>query len=188
MKFSWERLLCAERERQSRTENPLDIRTDFRKDYHRIIGSASFRRLQDKAQVYPLYRGDFVRTRLTHSLEVSSFAGSLGNTIFRRLIDSKTAGVDETVRENCVDILECAGLIHDIGNPPFGHFGEFAIRQWFKDNLKRLEYNGKSADELLTDRMKGDFLNFEGNAQALRLLSRLHCLIDMETGMNLTFA
>lgn len=188
MKFSWERLLCAERERSSGTANPLDIRTDFRKDYHRIIGSASFRRLQDKAQVYPLYRGDFVRTRLTHSLEVSSFAGSLGNTIFRRLIDCETEGVDEAVREKCADILECAGLIHDIGNPPFGHFGEFAIRQWFADNMKRLEFKGRSASELLTDRMKADFLNFEGNAQALRLLSRLHCLIDMNTGMNLTFA
>ena len=188
MKFSWEQLLCAERERSNISANPLDIRTEFRKDYHRIIGSASFRRLQDKAQVYPLYRGDFVRTRLTHSLEVSSFAGSLGDTIFRRLIDAGTPEVNEIVRENCADILECAGLIHDIGNPPFGHFGEFAIRQWFADNLTRLEFKGRSANELLTDRMKADFLHFEGNAQALRLLSRLHCLIDMNTGMNLTFA
>ncbi len=188
MKFSWQQLLCAERERSYISANPLDIRTEFRKDYHRIIGSASFRRLQDKAQVYPLYRGDFVRTRLTHSLEVSSFACSLGDTIFRRLIDAGTPEVTEIVRENCADILECAGLIHDIGNPPFGHFGEFAIRQWFSDNLKRLEFKGKSADELLTEQMKADFLNFEGNAQALRLLTRLHCLIDMETGMNLTFA
>lgn len=188
MKFTWKKLLCAERERSYSSSNPLDIRTEFRKDYHRIIGSASFRRLQDKAQVYPLYRGDFVRTRLTHSLEVSSFAGSLGNTIFRRLIDAGTPEIDELVRENCADILECAGLIHDIGNPPFGHFGEFAIRQWFADNISRLEYKGKSANELLNDQMKADFLHFEGNAQALRLLSRLHCLIDMETGMNLTFA
>ena len=100
MKFTWQQLLCAERERSYISANPLDIRTEFRKDYHRIIGSASFRRLQDKAQVYPLYRGDFVRTRLTHSLEVSSFAGSLGNTIFRRLIDAKTPEIDELVREN----------------------------------------------------------------------------------------
>lgn len=188
MKFSWDKLLCAERERSSISENPLDIRTEFRKDYHRIIGSASFRRLQDKAQVYPLYRGDFVRTRLTHSLEVSSFAGSLGNTIFRRLIDAETSGITEIVRENCADILECAGLIHDIGNPPFGHFGEFAIRQWFSDNLPRLSFKGKPANDLLDNRMKADFLNFEGNAQALRLLSRLHCLIDLKSGMNLTYA
>ena len=188
MKFSWNRLLCSERERSFSSKNPLDIRTEFRRDYHRIIGSASFRRLQDKTQVYPLYRGDFVRTRLTHSLEVSSFAGSLGSTIFRRLIENETSEITELVRENCTDILECAGLIHDIGNPPFGHFGEFAIRQWFSDNLKNLEFRGQTADKLLSDRMKADFLNFEGNAQALRVLSRLHCLIDMDTGMNLTFA
>ncbi|MDE7363062.1 MAG: dNTP triphosphohydrolase [Oscillospiraceae bacterium] len=186
--FTWEKLLCAKREREHSSRNPEDIRTEFRKDYHRIIGSASFRRLQDKAQVYPLKRGDRVRTRLTHSLEVSSFAGSLGDTIFRRLIDEGKPGVDEIVRENCSDILECAGLVHDIGNPPFGHFGEFAIRQWFDDNLSKLSFRGQPVSELLTDRMKADFLNFEGNAQALRVLTRLHCLMDMDTGMNLTYA
>ncbi len=186
--LSWKKLLCAERERQSAGKNSRDIRSEFRKDYHRIVGSASFRRLQDKAQVYPLNRGDFVRTRLTHSLEVSSFAGSLGDTIFTSLIEKGTPEVDEGVRENCCDILECAGLIHDIGNPPFGHFGEFSIRQWFKDNFPKLSYKGTRVEELLTEQMKADFLNFEGNAQALRVLSRLHCLIDMQTGMNLTFA
>lgn len=186
--FTWNKLLCAKREREHISPNPNDVRTEFRKDYHRIIGSASFRRLQDKAQVYPLNRGDFVRTRLTHSLEVSSFAGSLGDTIFRRLINEKKPGVDELVRENCCDILECAGLVHDIGNPPFGHFGEFSIRQWFEDNFTRLTFRGKPVSELLTGQMRGDFLNFEGNAQALRVLTRLHCLMDMDTGMNLTYA
>lgn len=186
--FTWDKLLCAKREREHISRHPEDIRTEFRKDYHRIIGSASFRRLQDKAQVYPLRRGDRVRTRLTHSLEVSSFAGSLGNTIFRRLIDEGTPGVDEVVRENCSDILECAGLVHDIGNPPFGHFGEFAIRRWFADNLPRLSFKGKPVSELLTEQMKADLLHFEGNAQALRVLARLHCLMDMDTGMNLTYA
>lgn len=186
--FTWEKLLCAKREREHSSRNPEDIRTEFRKDYHRIIGSASFRRLQDKAQVYPLKRGDRVRTRLTHSLEVSSFAGSLGDTIFRRLIDEGKPGVDEIVRENCSDILECAGLVHDIGNPPFGHFGEFAIRRWFADNLPLLSFKGTPVSELLTDRMKADLLHFEGNAQALRVLTRLHCLMDMDTGMNLTYA
>lgn len=186
--FTWDKLLCAKREREHTSKNPNDVRTEFRKDYHRIIGSASFRRLQDKAQVYPLKRGDRVRTRLTHSLEVSSFAGSLGDTIFRRLIDEDKPGVDEIVRENCCDILECAGLVHDIGNPPFGHFGEFSIRQWFEENFPKLTFNGKPVTELLTKQMMGDFLNFEGNAQALRVLTRLHCLMDMDTGMNLTYA
>lgn len=186
--MDWEHLLCGKRERALISSNPNDVRTEFRKDYHRIIGSASFRRLQDKAQVYPLTRGDFVRTRLTHSLEVSSFAVSLGDTIFRELMAQGRSDVTDKVREDCCSVLECAGLVHDIGNPPFGHFGEFAIRQWFEENFKRLEYRGVPVRELLTPQMKADFLNFEGNAQALRVLTRLHCLMDMSTGMNLTYA
>lgn len=186
--MNWKELLCPCREYQSQFFNPQDIRSEFRKDYHRIVGSASFRRLQDKAQVYPLQRGDFVRTRLTHSLEVSSFAGSLGDTIFRELIDNGTDGIDELVRENCCDILECAGLVHDIGNPPFGHFGEFAIRQWFKDNFSELRFCGEPVEDLLSEQMKADFLNFEGNAQALRVLTRLHLLMYPGKGMNLTYA
>ena len=186
--MNWKQLLCARRERSHTTSNPNDVRTEFRKDYHRIIGSASFRRLQDKAQVYPLLRGDFVRTRLTHSLEVSDFAGSLCDTIFRRLIENNTPDIDDTVRENCCDILECAGLVHDIGNPPFGHFGEFAIRNWFEENFPKLLYKGTPVCDLLDEQMKADFLDFEGNAQALRVLTRLHTLMDIETGMNLTYA
>lgn len=186
--MNWNQLLCEHRERSHSSKNSADVRTEFHKDYHRIIGSASFRRLQDKAQVYPLRRGDFVRTRLTHSLEVSSFARSLGDMIFRRLIRENKPGVNDFVRENCCDILECAGLIHDIGNPPFGHYGEFAIREWFKNNFARLEFRGKPVTELLSKQMMADFLNFEGNAQALRVVSRLHCLTDMDYGMNLTFA
>lgn len=186
--MDWKTLLCPAREYETAPVNEMDIRTEYRKDYHRIIGSASFRRLQDKAQVYPLLRGDFVRTRLTHSMEVSSFAGSLGDTVFRRLTDEGTKGVDDVVRENCTDILECAGLVHDIGNPPFGHFGEFAIRGWFKENLSRLTFCGEPAEKLLTKQMKEDFQNFEGNAQALRVLTRLHSLMYPGFGMNLTFA
>ena len=186
--MDWNELLCPRREFVSTSFNPNDIRTEFRKDYHRIIGSASFRRLQDKAQVYPLRRGDFVRTRLTHSLEASSFAGSLGDTIFQKLIDRGTPGVNDLVRENCSDILECAGLVHDIGNPPFGHFGEVAIRRWFEENLPHLTFCGEPVEGLLTEQMKSDFLNFEGNAQALRVLTRLHCLMYPGKGMNLTFA
>lgn len=186
--MDWVKLLCPKRERSSSPFNEQDIRTEFRKDYHRIIGSASFRRLQDKAQVYPLQRGDFVRTRLTHSLEVSSFAGSLGDTVFRRLIDNETPGVNDAVRENCTDILECAGLVHDIGNPPFGHFGEYAIRGWFSDNLPFLKFCGRPVEELLSEQMRADLLNFEGNAQALRVLTRLHCLMYPSAGMNLTYA
>ncbi len=183
--MNWDQLLCSRRERPHSSNNSEEVRTEFRRDYHRIIGSASFRRLQDKAQVYPLERGDFVRTRLTHSLEVSSFAESLGDMIFRKL---KAPDINPDMREDCCDILRCAGLIHDIGNPPFGHFGEFAIRRWFKDNLPNLKFKGRPVSELLNEQMKADLLNFEGNAQALRIITRLHCLTDMSTGMNLTYA
>ncbi len=184
--LSWDKLLSPKRSREFVRVNSDDVRSEFRKDYHRIIGSASFRRLQDKTQVFPLDRGDFVRTRLTHSLEVSSFAGSLGDTVFRRLQQTGYAEITAEVREACCDILECAGLVHDIGNPPFGHFGEYTIREWFGTHLSELSYLGKPVDSLLSDRMKGDLLNFEGNAQALRVLTKLHYLID-EHGMNLTY-
>lgn len=185
--LSWDRLLSSKRSREYVRVNTNDVRSEFRKDYHRIIGSASFRRLQDKTQVFPLDRGDFVRTRLTHSLEVSSFAGSLADTVFRDLQCSGHTEITAEIREACCDILECAGLVHDIGNPPFGHFGEYTIREWFKTHLSELTYLGTPVSELLSDRMKGDLLNFEGNAQALRVLTKLHYLID-EHGMNLTYA
>ncbi len=186
-KLNWETLLSPRRSRESSTQNPRDIRTEFRKDYHRIVGSASFRRLQDKTQVFPLDRGDFVRTRLTHSMEVSSFADSLADTAFTALIEQGHSEITEQMRESCCDILQCAGLVHDIGNPPFGHFGEFTIREWFGKNLPYLKYCGKPVTELLTRQQTGDFLSFEGNAQALRVLSKLHYLVD-ENGMNLNFA
>ncbi len=186
-KMTWDRLLCGERSRQTVRKNVNDVRTEFRKDYHRIVGSASFRRLQDKTQVFPLDRGDFVRTRLTHSLEVSSFAESIGDTALRKLSEQGRADITDDVRESCCDILRCAGLIHDIGNPPFGHFGEYTIREWFGLNLGKLAYKGQPLSELLSPQMQGDLLHFEGNAQALRVLTKLHYLID-EHGMNLTYA
>lgn len=185
--MTWDRLLSSTRSRQNVSNNASDVRTEFRKDYHRIIGSASFRRLQDKTQVFPLDRGDFVRTRLTHSLEVSSFAESIGDTALRKLAAQGNTDITDDVRESCCDILRCAGLVHDIGNPPFGHFGEYTIREWFGLNLGRLTYKDKPLSELLSPQMQGDLLHFEGNAQALRVLTKLHYLID-EHGMNLTYA
>lgn len=189
--MNWEQLLSTKRNRKNRRHQDgqnVDLRSEFEKDYHRIIGSASFRRLQDKTQVFPLDRSDFVRTRLTHSMEVSSFAKSLGQNIGENiLVYKKDNSFTPKMKEDICNILQCAGLIHDIGNPPFGHFGEDAIRDWFGRNLPVMEYRGKTIDQILTEQMREDFYHFEGNAQALRLVSKLHFLVD-ENGMNLTYA
>lgn len=192
--FSWERLLCEDRIRSYQKASPQDLRSEFEKDYHRIIGSASFRRLQDKTQVFPLDKSDFVRTRLTHSLEVSSIAKSLGRNAGRRITQVvKDPSFRAEFQSDICDILQCAGLLHDIGNPPFGHFGETSIRTFFKEQLPKLYYTPEgmetpvSLEEYLDPQMKADLLHFEGNAQAIRLATKLHYLVD-EYGMNLTKA
>ena len=191
MNMNWNRLLPSERagmyQKSNSSGNP-DLRSEFEKDYHRIIGSSSFRRLQDKTQVFALDKSDFIRTRLTHSLEVSSFAKSLGQNISQYILDNHL-DPDFTLqtKADICDILQCAGLIHDIGNPPFGHFGEEAIRDWFVRKMKRVAFKGKRLPEILTPQMQNDFYHFEGNAQALRQVSKLHFIVN-EHGMNLTFA
>ncbi|MDO4804078.1 MAG: deoxyguanosinetriphosphate triphosphohydrolase [Lachnospiraceae bacterium] len=184
----WSQILSTYRLGEDEDHLKNDLRSEFEKDYHRIIGSASFRRLQDKTQVFPLDKSDFIRTRLTHSLEVSSIGRSLAQNISESIIDRRldTAFNLETER-NMAAVIECAGLIHDIGNPPFGHFGEEAIREWFKGHLPRLKYKGRAVTDILSDQEREDLLHFEGNAQGLRLVSRLH-YSENGCGMNLTFA
>lgn len=186
---NWNELLCEDRIRTTnRSTTSHDLRTEFEKDYHRIISSASFRRLQDKTQVFPLDKSDYIRTRLTHSLEVSSFAKSLGQSVGARIIEEQLdPDFDFQKKEDICNILQCAGLIHDIGNPPFGHFGESAIQDWCKENFPKLIYKGECITQRLTDEQKEDFYNFEGNTQALRVVTKLHFLVD-EHGMNLTKA
>ena len=186
--MEWKSLLCDDRIRSYRRKGSHDLRTEFEKDYHRIILSASFRRLQDKTQVFPLDRSDFIRTRLTHSMEVSSYGKSLGQNISQNIIN--VIGDESFLPEYAVhvcDILQCAGLLHDIGNPPFGHFGETIIREWFRKNLKEITFHEKRLTEILKPQMIRDFYFFEGNTQALRLVTKLHYLVDVH-GMNLTKA
>ena len=187
--MEWKALLSPKRQRSaSGKRSETDNRTEFQKDYHRIVGSASFRRLQDKTQVFPLERGDFVRTRLTHSLEVSSFAASLGQSVGTGILERRLdSAFTERDAGAMVDVLRAAGLVHDIGNPPFGHFGEDAIRMWFSSHADSLLYRGERISSVLSKRQMGDLIHFEGNAQALRILSKLHCLVGT-TGMNLTYA
>ena len=190
-RMNWNTLMSPVRARDAgnnRIKSGNDLRSEFEKDYQRIISSASFRRLQDKTQVFPLDKSDFIRTRLTHSLEVANFARSIGRMIGAKIIE---LGIDSDFTTNTKDdicaVLECAGLLHDIGNPPFGHFGEDAIRDWFKDNLPKIDYNGKSIADVLNAQQLGDFYHFEGNTQALRVVTKLHFMVD-KYGMNLTQA
>ena len=187
--LNWENLLSTRRMRQSLGQkNQYDGRNAFEKDYHRIILSASFRRLQDKTQVFPLDQSDFVRTRLTHSLEVSSLAKSLGEQSSELLRQRGIeAAPNSDQQKELSDLLLCAGLIHDLGNPPFGHYGETTIRNWYKIHLRSLEFRGRPLWTWLKPQMQADLENFEGNAQALRLVSKLHFMVD-EHGMNLTSA
>ena len=150
--MEWDRLLSPKRAGyygKTTAQRQGDLRSEFEKDYHRIIGSSSFRRLQDKTQVFALDKSDFIRTRLTHSLEVSSFAKSLGQNIAQYLIENKRdPSFTQQTKSDICDILQCAGLIHDLGNPPFGHFGEEAIRDWFSKNMRGLKYKGRPVTEL----------------------------------------
>ncbi|HEY1786449.1 MAG TPA: dNTP triphosphohydrolase, partial [Pirellulales bacterium] len=166
MPMDWKKLLNPNRPRP--TTSSGDHRAQFERDYDRAVFSTPVKRLQDKAQVFPLDPHDAVRTRLTHSLEVASVARGLGIAVAKWLVDKRkiAAGQEREVEA----ISAVCGLIHDLGNPPFGHSGEDAIRSWFAtkfgvDGLRK--FFGK--DEQLVQ----DFMRFEGNAQSLRLVGKL---------------
>jgi dGTPase len=179
MKETWEKLLAEERFRApSVGKHSLDGRNVFENDYSRVIGSAPFRGLQDKAQVFPLEEFDFVRTRLTHSLEVSTFGRGLGFSIEKELI--KANKLDAKRQGHLSSILSTVGLIHDIGNPPFGHFGEEVIQTFFKKFFKENAYLHLSEEE------KADFEYFDGNVQGFRILRKLNLSRD-QYSYNLTF-
>lgn len=184
--MQWENLLAREKARNNSTvqRSTHDGRNPFEEDYSRLVFSAPIRRLQDKAQVFPLDKSDYVRTRLTHSLEVSSIARSIGSSIENKLV-LENEELKNTVLGKISSILATVGLAHDIGNPPFGHFGESVIQTFFKDWFK--DEKNKQFTEKLTPEQKADFENFEGNTQTFRLLTKLNYLID-DKGFNLTFA
>lgn len=156
-------------------------------DYDTIICSTLFRRLQDKAQVFPLDEDDYVRTRLTHSLEVSAIGKKLGEYVFRKLREGRVDHWFESHTEkDFSDVLLCTGLVHDIGNPPFGHFGEYAIREWFQNHLHELQIGGVPVSNVLSKWQIDDLMHFEGNAQSLRLLSKTPYL-GRYHGINLSY-
>lgn len=140
----------------------------FEPDYTKIVSSAAFRRLQDKTQVFPLDKSDFIRTRLTHSIEVSTIARQLGIMISKNETNYIKREVSNSA-EDISSVLLCAGLLHDLGNPPFGHFGETVIGEWFQNNLGKILYRSNQdtrPDQLRTLRgilsaqMAADLENF----------------------------
>lgn len=179
MAMDWQILLCKERPRTSTSSG--DHRAQFERDFDRTIFSTPVKRLQDKAQVFPLEPHDAVRTRLTHSLEVSSVARGLGIAVGQWLIEKHIIkpGMERSIEA----IAATCGLIHDLGNPPFGHSGEDAIRQWFREKFG-IEQLGLALND--KNQLIQDFLKFEGNAQSLRLVTKLQILADFH-GLNLTF-
>jgi len=158
-------------------------RSEFQRDFDRIVFSSAFRRLQDKTQVFPLAKNDYVRTRLTHSLEVASLGRSLGvlagDHVLRAHADMSTSAY---AAGDFGAIVAAACLAHDIGNPPFGHAGEAAIQSWFYSSAL-----GRSMLARLAPEERADFERFEGNAQTFRILARLG-MPDNAGGMQLTCA
>lgn len=175
--MEWSKLLSESR--LGRTDmQKKDVRSEYQRDYDRIVYSSAFRRLQDKTQVFPLAESDYVRTRLTHSIEVSSVGRSLGTLIGDFVIEKEK--ITRVYPQEFGNIVAAACLAHDIGNPPLGHSGEEAISSWFAGD-------GKKCLSGLTKVQEKDFLKFEGNAQGFRVLARLQNAID-RGGLQLTYA
>ncbi len=166
----WEQLLSLRRQgdKHKRLRNEQDdTRLGFEVDYDRIIFSSAFRSLQDKTQVIPLSKTDFVHTRLTHSLEVSVVGRSIGRLVGKKIIE-KYPHLKEVHGHHMNDfgaIVAAASLAHDIGNPPFGHSGEKAIGEYFKIGA------GQIYKQDLTDKEWQDLIDFEGNANGFAVLT-----------------
>ena len=176
-------------ERRSGSSKSKEIpRTEYQRDYDRLIFASSFRRLQNKTQVFPLPGSTFVHNRLTHSLEVASVGRSLGKIIGDYIasnhIDSEDDRSIQFYRYDLSSVIASACLAHDIGNPAFGHSGEKAISNYFLEN-EETKIEGKVLRAFFDDRQWEDLINFEGNANAIRVLT--HAYRDKPVGgMRLT--
>ena len=183
--MNWEQLLSLKRsgDTHKRIRKEQDeTRLGFEVDYDRVIFSAAFRSLQDKTQVIPLSKTDFVHTRLTHSLEVSVVGRSLGRIAGKKILE-KHPHLREVHGFHFNDfgaIVAAAALAHDIGNPPFGHSGEKAIGEYFKTG------RGKQFETMLTQKEYQDIIDFEGNANGYRLLTESRQ--GVEGGLRLSYA
>lgn len=175
--MNWSTLLSSKRINQKLTAESQLSRSAFDQDYDRIIFSHPFRRLQDKTQVHPLPEQDFVHTRLTHSLEVSSVGRSLGKRVGEVVLQRHPELAGNFSLFDFGAIVAAASLAHDLGNPPFGHAGEDAISDFFKENP-----HGQKFKARVSEAQWQDLTKFEGNAQGFRLLNK------NQYGLKLTYA
>ncbi|WP_185211216.1 deoxyguanosinetriphosphate triphosphohydrolase [Sphingobacterium mizutaii] len=169
--MNWKQLISAKRwGYESRANNDqFDARSEFQRDYDRLIFSSPFRRLQNKTQVFPLPGAVFVHNRLTHSLEVASVGRSLGR-LFYNMLKQENPNIDEEAPflQEVGNIVSAACLSHDLGNPAFGHSGEAAISTFFTEG------KGQKYKEMVSKEQWEDLIHFEGNANALRILTHAY--------------
>lgn len=182
-RIDWDKYLCPERWRkEEQMETAVsDLRSHFESDLMRVAFCPALRRMHDKTQVIPLSNGDTALTRLTHSMQVMIVAEKLGACLCRKKDFGELYGEPQaTLYSDYISaILRTASLIHDIGNPPFGHFGEKSIQNYFRRYL--------NSRHIITDRQSIDFTEFDGNALGLRIVSKLQYTGTLD-GLNLTFA
>ena len=165
--MQWSKLLSSSR-LMGEVVNIADAgRTAFEKDFDKIIFSSSFRRLKDKTQVFSLVDNDYIRSRLSHSLEASCVGRTLGTLVGKEIVKRHSAQLEGFEARDFGDIVAAACLAHDIGNPPFGHAGEDAIQEWFKSPQAASVISG------LLPGQQADLKKFEGNAQGFRILTKL---------------
>lgn len=175
--MNWQQLLSSQRIGQKQQPTTEPSRSAFEQDYDRIIFSHPFRKLQDKTQVHPLPEHDFVHTRLTHSLEVSSVGRSLGKRVGEIILERHPELASSFSLFDFGAIVAAASLAHDLGNPPFGHAGEDAISDFFSHHPV-----GQSFREKVSEPEWTDLITFEGNAQGFRILNK------NQYGLKLSFA
>ncbi|MGI5099615.1 dNTP triphosphohydrolase [Treponema vincentii] len=179
--MDWAIYLNEDRLRRSVRNKENDNRNEFESDYGRVIFSPAIRRMHDKTQVMPLTHDDNIHTRLTHSLEVMSVAYSIGIRLIQNPKFQKISGQSpELLIRKIPLILQAAAVVHDVGNPPFGHLGETSISDFFESYFKNHESSLNKSE-------REDFTKFDGNAQGFRILTKLQILDDLY-GLNLTKA
>ncbi len=184
--MQWENIFTTQRVGHNKqAEGP---RSGFQQDFDRLVFSSAFRRLQNKTQVFPLPGSTFVHNRLTHSLEVASVGRSLGSIVGRKIgeeIIDKDSDSYEFYRYELANVIAAGCLAHDIGNPAFGHSGEKAISAYFINHAQIL-FDGKPLTDHFSQKEWADICNFEGNANAIRLLTRTF-KGRLQAGVGLTY-